>query len=70
MKEDCECADGWEKYYIYFQSIAAFLVVLSSTVLAGFIGYTKLPVGRMGQDLVEKVSTSVIKRVAKATKRK
>ena len=30
MKVPCQCADGWQKYYIYFQAITMILIILGS----------------------------------------
>jgi hypothetical protein len=68
MKDNCKCADGWEKYYIYFQSIIAFIAVLFSTILAGYVGYLKIPVGDLGEQAVKKVLSSTAKRVKSITR--
>ena len=30
MNVPCKCADGWQKYYIYFQAITMILIILGS----------------------------------------
>jgi len=45
LQDKCKCADGWSKYYIYLQTILFFLVVLSTTVFAGYASVKKLPIG-------------------------
>ena len=45
MQKNCKCADGWQKYYIYFQTIAYFLILLLTVVFTGFVSVKKVPVG-------------------------
>ena len=45
LKDKCECADSWQKYYIYLQSFFFFLTILWTTIFAGFLAFKKVPLG-------------------------
>ena len=34
MSVPCTCADGWQKYYIYFQAITMMLIILGSILIS------------------------------------
>ena len=33
MSIPCKCADGWQKYYIYFQAISMIFIIIGSAIL-------------------------------------
>ena len=38
----CSCANKWEKYYIYFQTIFFFLITLFTTLFVGGLAFHKI----------------------------
>lgn len=34
IKDNCKCADGWEKYYLYFQIFMSILIVFLSAMVS------------------------------------
>ena len=49
LPKKCECADKWEKYYIYFQTIISFLIVLITTIFTGAIAFKKVQSGLVNE---------------------
>jgi hypothetical protein len=47
MQDNCKCADGWEKYYIYIQTIAFALIILFTVGfgLASFSIFKRTSIG-------------------------
>jgi hypothetical protein len=45
MQDNCACANGWQKYYIYLQTIVLFLILLFTVIFTGFASIKKVPVG-------------------------
>jgi len=41
----CDCADKWEKYYIYLQTLLMFVALLVTTFFTGFLAYKKVKMG-------------------------
>lgn len=35
MKDKCVCADGWQKYFIYLQTVVAGIILLLTVILSG-----------------------------------
>jgi hypothetical protein len=42
LPKKCECADKWEKYYVYFQTIISFLIILITTLFVGVLAFKKV----------------------------
>ena len=42
LKDKCECADKWQKYYIYLQSFFFFITILLTTIFAGLLAFKKV----------------------------
>jgi len=55
MQEKCNCADGWQKYYIYLQTIVFFLILLFTVVFTGFVSVKKVPVGLIANAVLNNV---------------
>jgi TRAP-type C4-dicarboxylate transport system permease small subunit len=45
MQKKCTCAGGWQKYYIYLQTIAFTLIILLTVGLAGFSTFKRMSIG-------------------------
>jgi hypothetical protein len=45
LPEKCECANKWRKYYVYFQTIVYFIIILATTVFAGLLAFRKVKIG-------------------------
>ena len=45
MQDNCKCASGWQKYYIYAQTMVLFLIILSTVIFTGYVSVKKIPVG-------------------------
>jgi hypothetical protein len=54
MQDNCKCADGWQKYYIYLQTIVLFLIILLTVIFTGFLSFKKVPVGLIANAALSK----------------
>jgi hypothetical protein len=43
MAENCACADKWQKYYIYLQTILSALAIVGTVAVSGVLAYGKVP---------------------------
>ena len=63
LKDKCDCADKWQKYYIYLQSFFFFLTILVTTLFVGFAAFKKVPLGPITE-------TTLNRYIVKATQKK
>ena len=49
LPNKCVCADKWQKYYIYLQTIVYFLILLSTTAFAGVLAFKKIKMGLVAE---------------------
>lgn len=49
LPDKCECADKWQKYYIYLQSIVYFLILLMTTLFTGVLAFRKIKTGLVAE---------------------
>lgn len=76
LKDKCECADKWQKYYIYLQTFFFFLTILLTTIYAGLLAFKKVPLGIVTETALnnyiveEKKKISSSKKSTRSSKRK
>lgn len=64
----CACADKWQKYYIYFQTIVYFLIVLLTTLFAGAVAFQKITLPSSGS-IVPDTPSKIASKSKKSKKR-
>jgi len=69
LKDNCTCADGWEKYYIYFQTIIYFVIVLLTTVLSGVLAFRKIHIGSSDETMLNEYIEEPKQRSSSSKKR-
>jgi hypothetical protein len=52
MQAKCTCAEGWQKYYIYLQTIVFFLIIVFTIIFTGFVSIKKVPFGLIANSMI------------------